>query len=657
MAQGAAPNPTPSGPPPGVTLTPLPSASASAAAGPPPGVTLTPLPPASSATPPAASQTQGDPLTANPGGEGTYQMQGPQGTLGVPYSKVEYAKKQGLSLTPTDAGRYTKDFMADPVTRRVAGEAMSSIDPSGGLATGAIKTAVQVPNTLLGWLDTIANKAQSAAEGSNAKPEPSWKQGAENLENRVMPGITEPTHGVGETTGGIAEQMAEWLYGEGEARAAYEGLSQAGKLKQLAKVTGFLEEHPVIAGAIRHSMSGAAAAGQQLAHGATPTQAAEAGVTAGAGGVALESAGELAQGAVRRIAPEMKTVGATEIPVSKGNAPKPPTPAQAAGAQAYANEARAAAAPHLEALNAATPEPHMTWGIDDAGNYTEPVQSAGLPNVNVDQLLSTTHDFTGVAQKMTQANSAAYDALDKMTGGDFRKVNEEVKAARAVADESGSPEDWDKYKNAQTKMSNLLDGVDKGTANAGNINLQAIKNSWTQSYALADIGKALDKSLNGLPGDTAVSQAQRGINGNTLDKQLRNVARSYGGADNLRDVLGPGRLENLQAIADATRTNAGRTMLNQGIRSIAEYLPASYLGYKIGEHLAGPTGGAAGAASADAMMYATRRVLNAVRTDPRIGQNLLFAINSGARPASYGPLIAGMMVKANTEQQQPQESK
>lgn len=49
------------------------------------------------------------PITANPNGEGTYKMNGPNGTLQIPFSNVGTAQTQGLQLHPDDVDRYGKD--------------------------------------------------------------------------------------------------------------------------------------------------------------------------------------------------------------------------------------------------------------------------------------------------------------------------------------------------------------------------------------------------------------------------------------------------------------------------------------------------------------------------------------------------------------------
>ena len=639
-------DPAAQGPPPGVTLTPLTPPGAS---GPPPGVTLTPLPGASATPPPAPTAAAPD-FGANPNGEGTYQMFGPQGRKAVPYSQVDLANKSGMTLTPADRMRYSKDLAADPKINAQADQlAGDTNSPQQNVGRGALKDVLQVPNTVLGWLDSITNKLQPSTN-----PKEDLKGGAENLENRAMPGITEPVHGAGEMTGAFASELAQWLYGEGEARAAFEGLPLAQRLKKLASEADYFEKHPniakVAASGLRNTAQGIGAGAQSLLHGASPKEAAENGLLAGGGGAVLDAAAGGASGIVKKLTPETRTIEGVQTVISKT---PPVTPQAAAGAEAYAKTAQEIGRGHLEDLNSASAAPHTTWGIDEAGNFTEPKTSVSIPPVDVDEALKNTHDFTGVSNAMVKANDAAYNALDTATNGEFRKANEAMKQARANmfnGTDNGAPE----YKNAQARVEALFDSLDSGTQNKSGIDLQAIKNSWRQSYVLADIGKALDRSITGLPGDTSVSQAQRGLNGNVLSKQIRKIVEVKG-IDNVRAALGPGRLENLQDLADATKTNAGRVGVNKAIRFVSEALPVAYLGFKAGEHFGGIPGGMVGAAGAEAGILGVKRVYDAVRTNPRIGKNLLFAIESGANPKNYAPLIAAMIANDNNQQQSGEE--
>lgn len=249
-------------------------------------------------------------------------MEGPNGSAMVPFSNVETAKQTGYKLagasvlTPSevdDEARYNKDRTYGAGVDRAVGT----------VSAGALKSAVQIPNTIANYFDRITGSMQHAAESKAAASghpvhferqdvEPSLRAG----EEAIAPGVTEPLHGVGEHVGGLAETLAEWLYGEGEARSAFEALPMSQRMTKLAQTVGFIEKNPAIGKAVSEGLrakalrlaaqSGATAAGagvQTIAHGGTPEEAAEAaaigggatgllGAVGGAGKAILEHAAQ-----------------------------------------------------------------------------------------------------------------------------------------------------------------------------------------------------------------------------------------------------------------------------------------------------------------------------------------------------------------------------
>ena len=429
----------------------------------------------------------------------------------------------------------------------------------------------------------------------------------------------------GEAAIGLAKVGAEAgnAMAKGETALAKGGQiveTAAQKYADAAKVSKVLDSMPrikalVMIGLRAAAKGGAEVGGQTLVKTGGDTDAA---LTAGAQGAALGGVlaplSEIAGAVGERAAPVTKNIEGVEVPVPKTT---PMTPAQEAAGKAYTETARATVRPHLEAMGA------------------RPAQ--------VDQILNTVHDFTGARDALATVNDKAYDVLDQATEGKFRKLNSDVQKAQTQA-WAGGPEAESIYQNKQKEMNDLLD-----SANVPKDLLANVKASWRQSYVLGDMGKALDKAIDGIPGDTAVSQTQRGMNGKTLQNGLRQIVNRYGRANVETALGGAERLNNLQAIADATKTNAGRQALNFGVRQAAKWL-VPYLGYKAGESLTGSfAGGIMGASAAEAAAMATERVYRAIAANPKIGQNLLFAIKSGARPENYGPLIGAMIQQNETE--------
>jgi hypothetical protein len=204
----------------------------------------------------------------------------------------------------------------------------------------------------------------------------------------------------------------------------------------------------------------------------------------------------------------------------------------------------------------------------------------------------------------------------------------------------------------------------------------AAKSGFRQSYMLRDFGNLWDRNLNGVPGASQASQAQRGINGRGLLTDLQRAVKLYG-RPQVEASLGPGRLENLEDIAQQNVTEKQRAQFNIGIKNVAQELdrlnkeaarsrPAQTQGLSpmakrdlamsVGAGVAYATGGPTyplmvGAAT-------VHDVFNAIKTNPKIAKNFLFALQSGATAERYGPFIATMIQKAMTDsslQRQQQE--
>jgi hypothetical protein len=158
-----------------------------------------------------------------------------------------------------------------------------------------------------------------------------------------------------------------------------------------------------------------------------------------------------------------------------------------------------------------------------------------------------------------------------------------------------------------------------------------------------------------------VSQEQRGINGKKLLNGLSNLVLQHGRAAVTDALGGPGRLEAMQAIGNATKTNAGRAAVNKGMLNVAGYLLGAKAGYASTGHWAGGAlGGALGAKAADVTQAAVGKVLRAIQANPTVAHNLLFAIDAGSKPENYGPFIATMIQKSETEasrERQAQQSR
>ena len=595
-------------------------------------------------------------LTDNPNGEGIYRMTGPDGKeAGIPYSNAKgAATRAGFKFADDgEYQRFMKDYLADPgETAKMA--KVAADDPGVGLFLGGARHALK---TVLG----IADLTNKGPKTGGVLEKQAQTQGNNPVARGVREFANEPDTGLAQHIGGGIEDTAEFM-GGGEIYDALKGMFKAPvALADAAKVEQEIKKGSVLGKLAQSALKqGTVAGGQQLAKtggdvGSAVTVGAEnAGLSAlgtGAGAVGDAAKTMLEGTGAADAAAETARVQAATLAADTAN--QEAAAARAGHSAAYSDAARGMVKPHLEAINAARAN-------------AEPMMASGAKAIDVDRVLNTVHDFTGAADRLAEINQEAYEGLDKATDGKFLRLNKEVAAAQKAAWRGGD-EDVQAYANKLNEMHDLLDGY---TGKAGMEELPAVKASWVQSYALRDLGNAWDRNLRGLPGASQVSNAQRGINGKGLRDDLVRAVKTYT-RPKLEQMLGPGRLDNLEQIADANMTDRQRAVFNGGVRTVAEELekllpkPGAAGGTLNGigrralvmtagaaaGHLAG-TGPYMGAIAAEGGYEGTHAVLNALKANPKIAQNFLFALQSGARAERYGPFIAEMIQKANAESEQ-----
>jgi len=290
---------------------------------------------------------------------------------------------------------------------------------------------------------------------------------------------------------------------------------------------------------------------------------------------------------------------------------------------------------------------------NNATSSAAQAESAKTANsFNVNDVLNTIHDFNGAKDRLAQVAAPMYDAIDQVTGGKFRTLNAEVAAAQRAVYKSvaGTPERAAAEKLAdsrQAEMSALIDST-SGTVNPQIV--RAAKNAFRQSYLLDDVATIWDRNLDGVPGNTKASAAQRGVNGKGLLRDLTSTVNRKG-RPFVESVLGVGRLDNLEEIANANNTAAKKVAFGEAVRNVARNLAHGAIAGSVAGEVAGNR--AAGGMIGTGIVAASYipKVLRAIAADPRIGQQLTFALKSGARPENYGPLIANMIQAAQQKSQ------
>lgn len=350
-------------------------------------------------------------------------------------------------------------------------------------------------------------------------------------------------HGGYENTGSIAEQLAEFAIGEGEAKAGATALAEHyGQVAKLAKV---IEETPLLKKALNVARISALSAAQSGAHGQDVVQGAEYGAAGG-------TIGELAGAGAGLL--KSKTPEALEA---------------AAKTEFEAGEVSKAA---KNAASQQSVQGQLSDTVKDA--YTR--QGASAPT----KLIVSYGDL---ADDLRAKAKPVFQQLDSESDGAFQATKNKIDAAKKII---RNPSSMDALEHAQTSLTDGQAQLDKifGASKLDPQNLQDARTLWRVSSTLDDLHGRLDKAFS-VP-QTARSAVKGGV---TLDPkkfstQLNNAVRSIP-EKQLTEAIGADGVQNLYKInqqlattlTDASRTAALNRVLQAAARNAPKDSPLSSL--------------------------------------------------------------------------------
>ena len=154
-----------------------------------------------------------------------------------------------------------------------------------------------------------------------------------------------------------------------------------------------------------------------------------------------------------------------------------------------------------------------------------------------------------------------------------------------------------------------------------------------------------------------------GINGLQVMNGLKRLQQQWGvgteGRSTMQDVLGPTVLDNLENLAKANLTRAGRDSMKALQQNVVLKLAGNVMsgagkiaiGAEAATHLLGlPTSPLRMTTAASAATYmAGRKLLQMMETNPRIGNAAVWAIENRVKPEIYTPIISRLVSNAASQ--------
>lgn len=291
------------------------------------------------------------------------------------------------------------------------------------------------------------------------------------------------------------------------------------------------------------------------------------------------------------------------------------------------------------------------------GEYRQQFQQSypgyGKPNfepIDVPREVQKLGSISEVANRVEQSAQEVYDHFNDLTDNRFNALRNDNKAAWQAYISAGSENQQAalaRLNETDRQMNELMDSIHNAVTPK---ELAGANEAYRNAQTLNAVGKALDESFIGNTSSSARSWEYRGFNGQLMMGRLNRVVNRLG-RPAVERVIGRENLDSLYRVAQLNMTNAGRARFGQAVGGITKDLLLRHgsvlsLGGMIG-HAAGIPW-EVGALSGEALYGVGKKVMQIISTNPKIAQNLIFALDSGAKPENYIPLISHMIARSIT---------
>lgn len=250
--------------------------------------------------------------------------------------------------------------------------------------------------------------------------------------------------------------------------------------------------------------------------------------------------------------------------------------------------------------------------------------------------------FTDAAQRVEDTAQEVYNHFNDLTDNRFnalRNDNKEAWQAYLGAGSEGQSAALARLNETDRHMQQLMDSIHNAVTPK---ELAGANEAYRNAQTLHAVAEAVDGSFSGNTSNSARSWEYRGFNGQQLMGRLNRVVNKLG-RPAVERVMGRENLDSLYQVAQLTSTNAGRAKFGQAVGSITKDLimrhaSALSIGGLVG-HAAGLPW-EVGAIGGEALYSATKKVMQIISTNPKVAQNLIYALDYGAKPENYVPLIS-----------------
>ena len=301
--------------------------------------------------------------------------------------------------------------------------------------------------------------------------------------------------------------------------------------------------------------------------------------------------------------------------------------------------------------------------LDTHGAYR--ARASHFEPIDADAATRNVESFHDAAQQVEGSVSDVYSKLDSLSENKWRDLRKQEVGTRKMIRNTTSPDSLDaaqgRLADIQKQQSDIFE------ANKDQISpdeWRAANAAWKDASTLRDIHDAVQGSFKGAPEDVKLRNPNiyRELKGDRLTGRLNTLLSKRG--DDVDRVLGTAGKDSLYQLGDLLKKPEGVQGATGRVKAMAMAarrhghtiggLAGGALGYSLGGGGGAAVGGILGATGEMATEHAYRRAVNAIATRPELARRLIYATKNNVAPHIAGPLLASMMIRDDSDQQQSQ---
>lgn len=280
-----------------------------------------------------------------------------------------------------------------------------------------------------------------------------------------------------------------------------------------------------------------------------------------------------------------------------------------------------------------------------------PSQTQRFMPIDANEATRHVHTFGDASAQIEAAAKPVYQRLDQLSNGEFNKLRQQAKAAKATMRRAGS---IDAYEAAEQRYHEanrgIADLIDSSSPHITQQDYQVARNAWRQSRRLDELDTVFERMMNGVTHEEGELGMPRFVE-KARTKAIQNYLDSGTNQQQIQQLIGKEGIINLKNVTNLLSDRATSRASQNVVKEVAGVLAKRFGHVGYGAAAGGTAasflgmnpylGSLYGAMGSDALRWTWRYAA----TTPKVGQMIDMAVRNGVSTKVAAPLISRVIAQ------------